>query len=99
MKNTGKDILSENHVLKETPYSVPEGYFESMKKRLMTIPAQRTAPERRNNVIQLILHSAIAAALAVLLAGGGFFLGRLTYDRSLTMTAQSESITDVDIIE
>ena len=62
-----KDILN-NTSLKARPYSVPDGYFEGVRKSLASrdVTADRKSPA----------YTAIAAAVALLLvAAGGYILG------------------------
>jgi hypothetical protein len=81
------------------PFSTPEGYFDQVKTRLKAIPQQESIQIKERPVKRFVLLSAIAAAVALLLTAGGFFLGRISEERSWEMLASGETITDEDIIE
>lgn len=81
------------------PFSTPEGYFDQVKTRLKAIPQQESIQIKERPVKRFVLLSAIAAAVALLLTAGGFFLGRLSEERSWEMLASGDTITDDDIIE
>lgn len=81
------------------PFSIPEGYFEKMKTRLKAIPQQEIAQIVERPVKRFVLFSAIAAAIALLLTAGGFFLGRMSEESSWEILASGDSITEEDIIE
>ena len=66
MKDQVQDILTSQKVLKENPFSVPDGYFESFKAetaRKTALPV--VSPWRRS-----IPYIAVAASLAFLLSVG-----------------------------
>jgi hypothetical protein len=81
------------------PFSTPEGYFDQVKTRLKAIPQQESIQIKERPVKRFVLLSAIAAAVALLLTAGGFFLGRISEERSWEMLASGDTITDEDIIE
>lgn len=81
------------------PFSTPEGYFDQVKTRLKAIPQQESIQIKERPVKRFVLLSAIAAAVALLLTAGGFFLGRISEDKSWEMLASGDTITDEDIIE
>lgn len=102
MKN---DILNNcSSELREMPYSVPEGYFDTLKKDLQS----RNIPScnERKRMSSWIPYASIAAALALLVSAGTFFMksnseaGDMTYEDYLVY---SESLTDedfhIDIVE
>lgn len=68
---------------KQVPYSVPDGYFDSLRTRLSDIPERRTR-------VNLLPYLAMAASFLVLLAIGNFILNR---------TASSYQADDSEIIE
>ena len=66
MKTYGQDILTSQKELKERPFSVPDGYFESFKAEAMrksTAPV--ISPWRK-----AVPYMAVAASLALLLGVG-----------------------------
>ncbi len=73
-----KDIL-DNKALRTMPYDVPEGYFEGLDRH----PAERAhiVPAHRR-----MTYTAIAATFALLLAVGGYLLGKA----SMTTSAEDE---------
>lgn len=81
------------------PFSTPEGYFDQVKTKLKAIPQQESIQIKERPVKRFVLLSAIAAAVALLLTAGGFFLGRISEERSWEMLASGDTITDEDIIE
>lgn len=86
-----KDIL-QNNSLRQQPNSVPEGYFDELKSSLKTIPAQN-----RRRRFQPWIWTAAAAA-AILIAAGSFFLGRYTEGADLTeedYIVYSGELTDI----
>ena len=102
MKN---DILNKRSAeLREMPYSVPEGYFDTLKNDLQ----RRSVPafHERRHLNRLIPYASVAAALALLVTAGTFFMksnsesGDMTYEDYLV---HSEVLTDedfhIDIVE
>ena len=93
MKRNEHDIL-QNARLKKSPFDVPENYFSSLNESLQGISKQ-------GKVVTLKLwvsYSAIAAAFAMLVAGGGMLLNR--YDNKMSVGyAEALEISDDDIIE
>ena len=86
-----KDIL-QNNSLRQQPYSIPEGYFDELKSSLKTIPVQN-----RRRRFQPWIWTAAAAA-AILIAAGSFFLGRYSNEDDLTeedYIAYSEELTGI----
>lgn len=80
MKNKVQDILTTQKELKESPFLVPDGYFESFKERAMTVSSVRVAsPWRRS-----IPYMAVAASLAFILSVGSFIKSEL--DRNSIVT-------------
>lgn len=76
MKNLEKDILKDTPGIKEMPFAVPENYFDGLKRNLRRIPMQTEKPRvlRWGRII------AMAASFTLLVAAGGFFLGRSSSD-------------------
>ena len=74
MDNKKRDILAENPGLKNKPYGVPEGFFESFMAdmKMQAQPKQMTLFER------LMPYASMAAVFVFLLAAGTFFLQRTT---------------------
>ena len=72
MIKTDRDILKDTPQLKATPYDVPDGYFDSLKQSLKSIPT----PEASTVVpwMKVMTYTAFAAAVALLVTVGGFFL-------------------------
>lgn len=68
---------------KQVPYSVPDGYFDSLRTRLSEIPQKRAR-------VNFLPYLALAASFLVLLAVGHFVLQR---------TASSYRADDNEIIE
>lgn len=66
MKTTDKDILKDNARLKEMPFGLPDGYFESMKKALKETKQQ--APDHATGLRWSRI--SIAAAVAILIVAG-----------------------------
>ena len=102
MKN---DILNNcSSELREMPYSVPEGYFDTLKKDIQGRNIPSCNERKRMN--SLIPYASVAAALALLVSAGTFFMksnseaGDMTYEDYLVY---SESLTDedfhIDIVE
>ena len=71
---TEKDILKGNAHLKEMPFSTPEGYFEGLKDQMKV--CSRPEVVHRPAFRRFSPQIALAAAFALLLAVGGFFLER-----------------------
>ena len=71
---TEKDILKDNPRLKEMPFSTPEGYFEGLKDQMKV--CSRPEVVHRPAFRRFSPQIALAAAFALLLAVGGFFLER-----------------------
>lgn len=80
MKSNVTDILATHKVLKESPFTVPDGYFESCKESVMKAsPAKIVSPWRRRAP-----YMAVAASLALLLSVGAFIKGELDRNYSIT---------------
>jgi hypothetical protein len=111
---TDKDILKECSELKEMPFGVPEGYFESFRSRMT--PALEAEKSRYGRFSPYI---AMAAMFVLIVTGGTFFLRNTTpaeeftqedfvmFSSNLTNTIYYEDtdhladaeIADEDIIE
>ncbi len=70
-----KDILKDSPNLRENPFTVPEGYFETMRERASRTPEIQTARDRRIRRIMTPLLST-AASVALILTGMLLFDGR-----------------------
>ena len=80
MKEMENDILQTRRELKEMPYSVPEGYFESIRR---DIPKMVTsAPPAQTGFWAKIAPLASMAAMFLLLVTAGTFLLRKSADES-----------------
>lgn len=76
------DILQSMPQLKEMPYDLPEGYFDSLKKELQTEVRQNTLqPQFRQ---KLASYLSLAAMFVMIVAAGGFFLEKSTEKQELT---------------
>lgn len=76
MKTQDNDILKQDGNLKEMPFSLPEGYMESLRKELKTI-SQRNA--KKIPIFNRILpYVSLAAAFAMIVTIGGFILEKTT---------------------
>ena len=77
------DILnSYSSELKKNPYTVPEGYFESLKEGLMRSEIQ--APAHRNIWEKLAPYASIAAAFAIIVTAGTFILNKTVSPEDMT---------------
>lgn len=72
------DILKNNPKLKQMPYSVPEGYFESFR-----VEKAETSP-KAGLWIRIAPYAAMAAVFALLVTVGNFFLEKTTTDYMMT---------------
>ena len=66
MKTKGQDILTSQKELKDTPFVVPEGYFESFKSEMVAKITTRENSPWKNTMPYV----ATAAAVALLMAVG-----------------------------
>ena len=105
MKNQ-KDILKDNSELKSMPFTVPDGYFEGLKAELKMIPKQQAKPAKVIKWSQFMRFTSIAAAVAVLIAVGAFFLGRYGEEPGFTVIqeetdlyASIQTLTEDEIVE
>lgn len=71
---TEKDILKDNPHLKGMPFSTPEGYFDELKSQMKACSKPEVV--HRSALRRFSPQIALAAAFALLLAVGGFFLER-----------------------
>jgi hypothetical protein len=76
MKTQDNDILKQDGNLKEMPFSLPEGYMESLRKELKTIPQRNTKKISIFN--RIIPYVSLAAAFAMIVTIGGFILEKTT---------------------
>ena len=73
---TEKDILKSECRLKSMPYDTPDGYFAELKHSLKMKTNPVAEQTHSNKVMRFIPQLALAASFALLVAAGGFFLGR-----------------------
>ena len=76
MKTQDNDILKQDGNLKEMPFSLPEGYMESLRKELKTTPQRNTKKIPIFN--RIIPYVSLAAAFAMIVTIGGFILEKTT---------------------
>ena len=74
--NTEKDILKSECRLKSMPYDTPDGYFADLKHSLKVHSNPVAEPAHTSKVMRIVPQLALAASFALLVAAGGFFLGR-----------------------
>lgn len=79
-----RDILAEETRLREMPFSVPEGYFETFKAEMYPAANKKTSPWER-----LAPYIAVAAAFLFLVTAGTFILQH---------TVPSEEFTQEDFL-
>ena len=75
----GNDILKDCTELKQMPFSVPEGYFDSFKNANAVPVAKRVSLWNR-----IVPYVAMAAVFVSLVAAGTFFLERSTPQYQMT---------------
>ncbi len=95
MKTRDNDIL-QNMQLKQPSYNVPEGYFSSLEQRLKSIPQPKTEKIRRWKFAAP--HATLAAMFALIMAAGGFFLGKTWTEKEIT-EQYADAVTEDDIVE
>ena len=87
MKDLERDILQEAS-LKKCPYSVPEGYFESLKEK--AVKYSKPAPVPVFQFKKVLMTAVSMAAMFILMETAGTFL--------LEKTTPSEDLTHEDYI-
>ena len=87
MKDLERDILQEAS-LKKCPYSVPEGYFESLKEKAVKYSKPAPAPVFRFK--RVVMTAVSMAAMFILMVTAGTFL--------LEKTTPAEDMTHEDYI-
>ena len=87
MKDLERDILQEAP-LKKCPYSVPEGYFESLKEKAVKYSKPAPAPVFRFK--RVVMTAVSMAAMFILMVTAGTFL--------LEKTTPAEDMTHEDYI-
>ena len=92
MKTNRQDILASQNELKDTPFAVPEGYFESFKSEMT---AKITAKEE-NPWKKLTPYFATAAAVAILLVIGSFI--KDTFQATETYSQEEYSLFSNNLI-
>lgn len=86
-----KDILQDKS-LKQSPFNIPDGYFDSLKTSMKMIPLREKT--KRQNVWKW----AVAAAVTILIAAGTFFIGQLAHPEEFSeedYIVYSGELTDV----
>lgn len=82
MNTIEDDILQSTPLMKEMPYDLPEGYFDSLK---MSLKIEKKAGSRRPGIMQRFAPYLSLAAMFVMIAvGGGFFLERVSDSQDMT---------------
>jgi hypothetical protein len=76
MKTQDNDILKKDGNLKEMPFLLPEGYMESLRNELKTIPQRDT--KKIPIFKRIIPYMSLAAAFAMIVTIGGFILEKTT---------------------
>lgn len=78
MTENNKNILRRPE-LKAAPYSLPEGYFDDLKRRVTehAKPAETPGKERRKILMTIL---SVAATFIIMVSAGTFFLSRVTPD-------------------
>ena len=87
MKDLERDILQEAS-LKKCPYSVPEGYFESLKEK--AVKYSKPAPAPVFQFKKVLMTAVSMAAMFILMVTAGTFL--------LEKSTPSEDLTHEDYI-
>lgn len=82
MKDLERDILQEAS-LKKSPYSVPEGYFESLRERAVKYAEPAPAPVFQFRKI-LMTAVSLAAMFILMVTAGTFFLEKATPAEDVT---------------
>ena len=82
MKDLERDILQEAS-LKKCPYSVPEGYFESLKEKAVKYSKPAPAPVFQFKRV-LMTAVSLAAMFILLVTAGTVLLERATPSESMT---------------
>ena len=82
MKDLERDILQEAS-LKKCPYSVPEGYFESLKEKAVKYSKPAPAPVFQFKKV-LMTAVSMAAMLILMVTAGTFLLEKSTPSEDLT---------------
>lgn len=82
MKDLERDILQEAS-LKKCPYSVPEGYFDSLKERAVRYsePAQTPVFQYKRILMTAV---SMAAMFILMVTAGTFFLKGVTPEEGMT---------------
>lgn len=74
------DILKDKaNELKKCPYTVPEGYFDSLRHNI-----KRNGQKGRNVLTLVTPYIAMAASFALLVTAGTFFLKKVTAEDTMT---------------
>lgn len=79
MKTTDNDILKTAPALKETPFSVPEGYFDSLRANL-----RKPRPKTLSLWGRLAPYATVAAVFIFLVSAGTFLLEMTTPEQEMT---------------
>lgn len=76
MTENNKDILRRPE-LKAAPYSLPEGYFDDLKRRVTEHAKPAETPGKGSRRILMTILS-VAATFIIMVSAGTFFLSRVT---------------------
>lgn len=79
MKQTDMDIFQDSPELKKMPFSVPEGYFDSLREDLKKPRTIKMSVWGR-----LSPYAAVAAVFIFMVSAGTFFLEQTTPDQDMT---------------
>lgn len=93
MKREEQDILQKVQ-LKDSPFEVPENYFNSLNESLSNIPKKNNG----TNISKWVSYTAIAATFALLVTIGGLFI-KWSDSNSVLEYAEAKEITKEDVIE
>ncbi len=96
---TDMDILKKRADLKDNPFTVPEGYFETMKERASHVPDVQLRQESKLLRI-LVPVLSVAASVAVVLSGMLLFESRRTVQEPRLCSANAgAALSSDEIIE
>lgn len=100
MKQNGDmDILKDNTKLKDNPFVVPDGYFETMRERALRVPEIQETRSRKIRRILVPVFS-VAASIALVFFGMLLFDGRRTAsEHDLYSDNAATALSNDEIIE
>lgn len=98
MKTNDKDILATRSELRQQPYGVPEGYFDSFKAEMSgKLPQADAGPWKKS-----MPYVAAAASLALMISAGALALGGFQSEDTLSQEDYilfSDNLISTDIYE